>query len=286
MEETLKENLEETRELCDIPVDATDCIAAVGIAFAPLLLTLQAGGAFLLACLSESRGPESAFFWAGVASVLWSALVYLVLQHRRGETSEDDQGPQGPSLLSRLHGYAAKLSREAQLYRDPVQRASFCRVPWLAAAATLGLEMSIAAANGCLLSFLKAMVCAAAAAFTSGVVLGLAVDGRLPGPPAPVTYPETAAATIARCPAISSCVSSVIALALPAVQQASPSAAELRDAGAGKLQLAEKYVFEAAELRDKLHRRSGKVLNPTAQLEKLGVKCTVMYHLHELRRLC
>ena len=249
-------------------MDSRDCIALIGVAFAPLLLTLQVGGAFGVACVAQSNGPRSIIFWASVASVLWSVVVYFGIRQQQSQC-ESQVGPnEGPGLLTRIKTYARRLDQEAQQYRDQTRRAAFCQVPWLMAACVLGLEMSTAATAGRLLEFLQALTITTLAAMSSGAVLGLAVCNELPGPPE-ATYLEIAAATIARCPAISMCVSSIFALVLPAVEQASPSARELQEMGTGRFDMAEQYVVDVEELRCKLHRRANKVLNPASQLEKL-----------------
>ena len=272
VEDALKQNLADTRAMCAAPLDSRDYVAVVGMALAPLVLVLEVGGIFGLACLCESQGPGRALCWAALASVFWSALVYLVLAGYRHRTSKDMKEGQGPGLFPRLKTYAASLNLEADRYRDPDKRAAFCQIPWLAAASVLGLEMSVAAASGRLLPFLQAIICTFAAATTSGAVLGLAVYNELPGPPAPKTHLETAAASVARCPAISMCVSCIFALALPVLEQVSPSARDMQEMGTGKLLTAEQHLAETAELRCKLCRRTNKVLSPAAQLERPGCK--------------
>jgi len=206
-EREVADSLKEARSLCDSPQDVRDLIAAAGIAFAPLILIVQIGGGFLLSCLSAAHGPASAFRWLGCASLVWCAIVFVALRHRQ-QLAQESPNDQSPSLFARVKVYAERLKREARLYHEPTRRAAFCQKPWLAAVSVLGLETSIAAAAGCLAAFLQAVSVTVFFAVTSGMVLGMAVHETVPGPPEP-TRLEMAAAMIARCPFVSTFVSSL-----------------------------------------------------------------------------
>lgn len=123
----------------------------------------------------------------------------------------------------------------------------------------------MAASSGYYLTFLQAFGCSLLAALGSGALLGH-VHGTL-GPPN-ASQLEVAAAALARCPCIALALAAVASLGLPFVEESSTSAAELQMYGAEKLEKATCWLQKVETLRCKLQKRTGRVLDTAASLEK------------------